>query len=65
MGFIQSDLDAINAAIGSGAREVQYATHKVVYNSLKDLIAARVLIEADVTGKRRSTRRIGVFFKDY
>ena len=50
MSFSQTDLDAINAAIASGARRVRFQTHEAEYNSLTELLKARDLIKAEVEG---------------
>jgi hypothetical protein len=64
MAFVQADLDAINTAIASGAREVQYADKKVIYTSLNDLIRARVTIMSELNPTVRNTRTHGVYFKN-
>lgn len=63
MAWIQSDLDAIEQAIASGARMVQYNDKKVEYNSLKELQAARQMIAAAINGKSRRSRVYAVMFK--
>lgn len=52
MAFVQSDLDAINEAIASGARRVRFQTHEVEYQSLGDLIKARDIIREEIEGSR-------------
>ncbi len=48
MAFLASDLDAINAAIASGELTVSFSDRTVTYRSIKELIAARELIMADL-----------------
>lgn len=57
MAFQQSDLDAIEAAIGSGAKEVWYGNKKVVYHSLTEMIQARDLIKAELAGTPALNKR--------
>lgn len=54
MAFSQSDLDAINTAIASGALKVKYADREVQYQSLADLLKIKGLIEKELglDGKR-------------
>ena len=44
MAFSQTDLDAIDAAIASGALRVKYKDREVQYQSLADLLSARSVI---------------------
>ena len=50
--WTQADLTAINRAIASGSREVEYGgptgTRKVRYGSLEELLQIRALIRADL-----------------
>lgn len=48
MAFTQTDLDTVNAAIATGELEVELNGKRVRYRSLKDLMAARDLILADI-----------------
>ena len=49
MAFTQSDLDAINRAIASGAMEVSYADgSRVKYRDLNDMLRTRDMIAAEV-----------------
>jgi hypothetical protein len=65
MPFVQADLDAIDQAIASGAREVQYADKKVVYNSIGALKEAKLAIMNELAGgKPRQSRRYGVVIND-
>lgn len=43
--FTQSDLDAINKAIATGALKVKYNDREVTYRSLDELLQARDLIK--------------------
>ncbi|HXV30015.1 MAG TPA: hypothetical protein VD840_06765 [Sinorhizobium sp.] len=50
MAWTQADLDAINAAIATGARRVRFQTHEVEYHSVSDLLRARDLIKSEIDG---------------
>jgi hypothetical protein len=63
MAWQQSDLDAINFAISGGARVIQFSDRRTEFNSLADLMKTKAIIEAELTGRKRPKRRIGVFFK--
>jgi hypothetical protein len=62
MAWTQADLDAINAAIATGAKRVRYQTHEVEYQSMADLLRARDLIKSEVEG---STAGCGPIFTEY
>lgn len=48
MAFTQSDLDALDAAIKSGANRVRFTDREVQYRSLDELIKARALAAAEL-----------------
>lgn len=48
MAFTQTDLDNINAAVGTGELSVEVNGRKVVYRSIDDLVKARNLIANDL-----------------
>jgi hypothetical protein len=48
--FVQSDLDAINAAIASGELRVAFKDRSVEYRSLDELLKAKALIAAELAG---------------
>ena len=59
MAFNQSDLQAIQTAIGSGVLRVRYADgREVTYQSLDDLLKAEKRIQGDLAGTsgRRNRR---------
>ncbi|MBB4590179.1 phage head-tail joining protein [Rhizobium ruizarguesonis] len=62
MAWTQADLDAINAAIATGAKRVRFQTHEVEYQSMTDLLRARDLIKAEVEG---ATAGCGPIFTEY
>lgn len=64
MAWVQSDLDAIDEAIASGAVEVEYADKRVKYRSLNDLRSVRKEIKDSLAGKNLSRRRYGVYYKN-
>ncbi len=59
MAFNQTDLDAIQAAIGSGVLRVRYADgREVTYQSLEDLLKAeRRIMDGMASPTQRSSRR--------
>lgn len=58
MSWVQSDLDAVEKAISSGVMEVQHSDGKrLKYRSINDLIKARDLIMAELSGKRGYRKR--------
>lgn len=61
MAWTQTDLDAINAAIATGARRVRFQTHEVEYQSVGDLLRARDAIAAEVGAAAGS----GLMFAEY
>lgn len=54
---IQAQIDALNAAIGTGAVEVQQGNERVRYRSLQDMRVAVSLLEGQLSGStaRRPT----------
>jgi hypothetical protein len=48
MAFTKTDLDAIDRAIASGARVVQFADHRTEFRSIEELYAARDKIAAEI-----------------
>ena len=64
MAYTQLDLDALDAAIGSGALTVEYADKKVTYRSLDDMYRIRASMVAVVAPVNTTgTRRYGSYFK--
>lgn len=56
--FTQANLDAINAAIATGARECWYGDKRVAYRSLDEMIRIRDLIKENLGLKEQNTSRI-------
>lgn len=56
MAFTSTDLDAVDAAIKSGALAVSYGERRVQYRSMDELIAARDLIRRELD-RASDTRR--------
>lgn len=56
MAFTQGDLDAVRAAIASGATRVKYKDREVQYQTLDDLIKIKGLIERELGASSRSYR---------
>lgn len=48
MAWAQTDLDAIEAAISTGAKRVRYQTHEVEYHSVADMLKVRDLIKGEL-----------------
>lgn len=59
--WTQTDLDAINKAISSGAKRVRFQTHEVEYQSVDDMLRVRDAIMADL-GQAQSA---GVIFAEF
>jgi hypothetical protein len=49
MAWTQADLDALDAAIKSGTRQVRFADREVTYMSMDDLLKARSLAAAIIS----------------
>ena len=60
MAFTQSDLDAIESAIASGATSVQFSDRLVVYRGVSDLLKARATVIAELTAATRPRLVYGV-----
>jgi antirestriction protein ArdC len=54
MSFSQAQLDALDAAIASGALRVTYDGQTVEYRSIDDLMKARALVVRERAGARRN-----------
>lgn len=63
--YTQEQLDALNAAIASGALVVEYGDKRVEYRSLNDMIRTRNLMLQDLTppANRKSGRKYASFTK--
>jgi hypothetical protein len=48
MPFVQADLDALDLAIKSGARQVAYTDRTVTYRNLEEMLSIRRLILDDI-----------------
>ena len=46
--FTRKDLDALDAAIASGEREVSYDNKRVIFRSISELKQARAIVASDV-----------------
>lgn len=57
MPFTQTDLAALDAAIASGERRVSYGDRTVEYQSLKEMMAARRLIQSELNPEGPQPRR--------
>lgn len=58
MAWVQADLDAINAAIATGAKRVRFQTHEVEYHSIDQLIKARDAITSELVPVQPNARII-------
>lgn len=61
MAWTQSDLDAIEKAIASGALMVRYNDKQVTYRSISEMMQARDLIRKSL-GKTNATQRFKANF---
>jgi hypothetical protein len=62
--FTEANLAIINAAIATGATQVQYGDKMVTYRSLSDLLRLRTLMINEITGGNRvsfGNRTVGIF----
>lgn len=50
MAWTQSQLDALDAAIASGVRQVDFGDKRVMYGSLVEMMQARAAIAAALAG---------------
>ena len=62
MAWTQSDLDAINTAIATGARRVRFQTHEVEYQTTTDLLRARDAIQREIAQQNPSA---AILFAEY
>lgn len=62
MAFTQADLEAINAAIATGAKRVRFQTHEVEYHSMTEMLRARDIIKDEVNPPVDSS---GVMYAEY
>ncbi len=51
MAWTVTDLDRLKAAIATGARVVQYSDKRMEYRSLKEMIQAKRMMEAELKGR--------------
>lgn len=63
MAFTQAQLDALEAAIGLGVKEVDYGDKKIVYHSLAEMLALRDTIKKELEGNSSIAQRrvVGIF----
>lgn len=55
MAFTQSQLDALDAAIATGALEVRFADRSVRYNSIADMMKARTFVALELMRQNGQT----------
>lgn len=48
MAFTQTQLDALESAIASGATKVKYADREVTYGSLSDMLKLRTIMRTEL-----------------
>ncbi len=63
MPYTQTQIDALKAAIATGAREVWYGDKRVAYRSLDEMKQTLSIMENEVNGQKPSRRRYFVFSK--
>lgn len=54
MAWTQSDIEKLKAAIAQGATKVKFADREVTYRSLAEMRETLVMIEGEVSGRRRA-----------
>ena len=65
MAFTQTDLNALNQAIGSGVMQVQYADKNVRYRSLDEMMRVRAVMMAELNQLTAPRRKFPVFSKGF
>lgn len=61
MNFTQTNLDAVNKAIASGALTVEYDGQKIIYRSMSELLRARELIKSELASTPRVSHSVASF----
>lgn len=61
--FTLENLAALNEAIATGAREVQYGDKRIVYNSLEQLLRLRNIMMFELGAKPQTVRTYPTFGK--
>lgn len=56
--IIQADIDALEGAMATGARSVQFSDHSLIYNSYEDMQKALAKLKGDLAIATRGGRRI-------
>ena len=65
MEFTLADLEALNAAIASGAKRVRFQTHEVEYQSIQDMMKARDLIKSSLATAPANGAMFAQYESDY
>lgn len=65
MAFSQSDLDRIDRAIASGQLSVEIDGTRIQYRAMSDLIAARGLIERQISAAAGSSAASGSTYAEF
>jgi hypothetical protein len=67
MAFTQADLDALDAAIvaGRGARSITFSDQTVVFNSIREMLELRAVMQNEIAGTAGTPRnyRLGATSK--
>ena len=63
MGWTQAQLDALEAAIAEGVEEVKYQDKTVKYRSIKQMMALRDVMRADLGLISKTNTRIQMEYK--
>lgn len=61
MAWTQTDLDALDAAIATGARRVTYDGHTVEYHSMDDMLKARAMMRRALGKTATAQRKLATF----
>lgn len=61
--WTQNDIDALKAAMATGASRVKYGDKEVFYRSVNDMERQLVRMEQEVNGRPRRSRTFGIYIK--
>lgn len=64
MAYSQTDIDALDKAIASGARRVQIQGRSVEYRSVDEMLKAKAVMVRELSTATRRTRFSPVYDKD-
>lgn len=59
MAITQDDLDKLDKAIVSGVMTVEYADHRVTYQTISEMLKAKSIMEGQLAASARPSYRVG------